>query len=447
MELGQTYRLVIEGYDMNGFGVGHLDNRVVFVEGAMKGEDVIVKIINIHKKYAFAEVVKILTKSEFRCEAICPYFGECGGCDLMHMPYEIEKEIKENKVKNTLKLTDDVKFNPIIQNDNILGYRNKVMVPFQRTIDDEVICGFYAKKSHCIIPMDKCVISNDIANNIIHLIKRYLNVFHVSIYDEVTHSGLFREVMIRNTKNNDFMVVLVVTKDYSFKGLIDLLTNEFPQIKSIYLNINSKQTNVVLSNEFKLVYGDSVIFEDILGLKFQVSASSFMQVNHDQCQKLYTEAFKMADLTKDMNVIDAYCGMGSITLNIAKRVKHVTGIEVVDQAIINANENKKINNIENASFICGKCEDEIQRLATKEKIDVIFVDPPRKGCDEAFLDTVIKMQIPKIIYISCNVATLQRDVEILKKNGYKLEEVTPCDLFSRNSHVECVVSLTKKLDN
>ena len=444
MDVNKTYKLQIEDYDMNGFGISHLDNKVIFVEGAMKDEEVIAKITNIHKKYAFAEAVRILTKSELRIDPICPYFNECGGCDLMHMPYEIEKQIKEKKVKNTLRLTDSVKFNPIISNDNILGYRNKVMVPFLRTVDDEVVYGFYAKKSHFIIPMDKCLISNDIANNIIHLINRYLNVFHISIYDELTNTGLFREVMIRNTKNNDFMVVLVVTKDYNFKGLIDLLTSEFPQIKSIYLNINSKQTNVVLSNEFKLIYGDSVIIENILGLKFQVSASSFMQVNHDQCEKLYTEAFRLANLNENMNVIDAYCGMGSITLNIAKRVKHVTGIEVVESAIINANENKKINNIDNADFICGKCEDEILHLASQKQIDAIFVDPPRKGCDITFIDTVIKMQIPKIVYISCNVATLQRDVEILKKNGYELKEVTPCDLFSRNSHIETVALLSLK---
>ena len=197
---------------------------------------------------------------------------------------------------------------------------------------------------------------------------------------------------------------------------------------------------------FKLLYGNPVIIEDILGLKFQVSPSSFMQVNHKQCEALYSEALRMANITKNMNVIDAYCGMGSITLNIAKNANKVYGIEIVEQAIKNANENKLLNNISNAEFICGKCEDEITKLVNKEKIDVIVFDPPRKGCDPKFLDTVIKMAIPKIVYISCNIATAKRDIDILEKNGYQLKEVTPVDLFSRTSHVEVVTMLELKTD-
>ena len=250
--------------------------------------------------------------------------------------------------------------------------------------------------------------------------------------------------MVRNSSLGEIMVVLIVTKKYDFSNLINYLKDEFPAIKSIYLNINDKNTNVILTDEYELLYGKEYIIEDVLGLKFEVNFRSFLQVNHDMMEILYKKAFDLADLKKSDNVIDAYCGIGTITLNLAKRCNKVYGIEIVEQAIENANYNKKLNNIDNVEFILGKCEEEIQKLVNKEKIDVIFFDPPRKGCAKEFLDTVIKMKIPKIIYISCNIATCQRDIEILTNNGYKLEEVTPVDMFARTEHVACVAHLTRK---
>ncbi len=446
MEVGKTYKVKIEGYDVNGYGVAHIDNKVVFVEGACKDEVVIAKITSPHKKYAFAVCERILEQSNDRITPACPYFELCGGCDLMHIDYNVEKQIKENKVKQTLKAFKDAKYNNIISNDKIHGYRNKVMIPFTIDEDGDTLYGFYEKNSHDIISIDKCLISDDKTNDIMRFICRYLSIFHISIYDETTHTGLFKEVMIRHTALNEYMVVLITTKDYDFTNLVNYLNNEFPEIKSIYLNINSVKTNVVLSNEFKLLSGNKTIIEEILGLKFNVSPSSFMQVNHDQCENLYSEALRMAKLNKNMNVIDAYCGMGSITLNIAKDVNHVYGIEIVDAAIQNANTNKELNNISNATFISGKCEDEIKKLVNKEKIDVIFFDPPRKGCDIEFLKTVIEMKIPTIVYISCNVATQARDLKILEDNGYEVLEVTACDLFPRTSHVEVVTMLELKTD-
>ena len=443
MELNETFKVKIDSYDINGYGVCHIDKKIVFVEGAMEGETVIIKITDIHSKFCFSKTIKILEKSEHRIESLCPYSKYCGGCDLLYMDYETECKIKENRVRQILR-----KFkyqeNPIIKNDNLYGYRNKIMVPFRKDEEGDVIYGFYEKMTHNVISMDKCIISKDKSNEILHYIARYLSIFNVSIYDEDKNNGLFKEVMIRNTATNEYMVVLVTTADYDFSNLVNYLNKDFPEIKSIYLNINSKLTNVVLSNEYKLLYGNETITEDILGLKFNVSPASFMQVNHDNCEKLYSEAIKLANLNKDMNVIDAYCGMGSITLNIAKQVKHVYGIEVVDAAIVNANNNKLLNNINNADFICGKCEDEIKKLVSKEKIDCIFFDPPRKGCEKSFLDTVISMNIPRIVYISCNISTAARDIEILEKGGYKLESATPVDLFSKTSHVETVCMLSLK---
>ena len=443
MKLDETFKVKIDSFDINGYGVCHIDKKIVFVEGAMEGEEVIIKITGIHSNFCFAETIKILSKSEHRIESKCPYSSLCGGCDLLHMDYETECQIKENKIRQTLRKFEYNQM-PIIKNDITFGYRNKIMVPFRKDEEGDVIYGFYEKMTHNVISMDKCIISNNKANEILAFIARYLSIFNISIYDEQNDKGLFKEVMIRNTSLNEYMVVLVVTKDYDFSNLIEYLNKEFSEIKSIWLNINSKLTNVVLSNDYKLLYGNEVITEDILGLKFNVSAASFMQVNHDNCEKLYSEAIKLADLNSNMNVIDAYCGMGSITLNIAKYVKHVYGIEVVEAAINNANNNKKLNNINNVDFICGKCEDEIKKLVSKEKIDCIFFDPPRKGCEKSFLDTVISMKIPKIIYISCNIATAARDIDILEKAGYKLISATPCDLFSKTSHVESVLLLNRK---
>jgi 23S rRNA (uracil1939-C5)-methyltransferase len=447
MKLNDEYKVKIESFDMNGLGVCHLDNKVVFVENAMEGEEAIIEITSIHSKYIFSKAKKILKKSEHRILDLEKTNELSGEADLIHVDYETELKIKENKVKNTIKTKSNYKLNPIIKSDNPYNYRNKVMVPFGEIKEDDerdVIYGFYAKKSHNIIPIENDILTNEISSQILYLIQRYLELFNVSIYNETTQKGIFREVMIRNTINNDFMVVLVTTVNHDFQRLIEMLTLEFKEIKSIYLNINSKNTNVVLSDDFRLLYGTPTIKENILGLDFEVYPASFMQVNHNQCEKLYSEALRMADLKNDMNVIDAYCGIGSIRLNIAKNVNHVYGIEIVEDAITNANNNKKINNIENATFICGPCEKEIKKLANLNNIDIVFFDPPRKGCDIEFLNTIIEMKIPSIIYISCNVATLARDIKILEENGYELKEVTPADLFSKTSHVESISLLVRK---
>ena len=435
--------VLIESYDSNGYGVTHVNKKVIFIPGALKDEVVKVKLISEHKKYSFGEIIKIIKKSDKRVEPLCPYAKYCGGCDFFHMPYDVEAQIKEDSVKMTIRDLKDFKFEPIIKASNYLGYRNKVMIPFCKDEEDDILYGFYEKNSHKIVSIDKCLISDDLTNEITHFIERYLSIFHISIYNEDKHEGLFKELMIRHTKTGEYMVVLVLTRDYDFTDLKDKLVEYYPAIKSIYLNINEVKTNVVLSNNFKLIYGKETILEDILGLKFEVHPSSFLQINHDQCEKLYSKALELANLNSNMNVIDAYCGIGTITLNIAKKVKSVLGIEIVEDAINNANKNKELNNISNASFICGKCEDVIKDVSNKIKYDVIFFDPPRKGCDQSFLDTVIKMQIEKIVYISCNPATMARDIKILINNGYKLDTVVPVDQFPRTNNIETVCLLSK----
>lgn len=444
MEVGKLIKLEIEDYDMNGLGVSHIDGIVVFVSKALKGEIVLAKLTYLHKKYAFATATKILTPSMDRILSPCPYSEGCGGCDLLHIKYNVECLIKENKVKNAFRLLNQdnaIQFNSIIKNKYILGYRNKIMLPFGYDEDDNVIYGFYEKLTHSIISIDKCEISNHYVNDVVEFIRRFVSVMHIKVYDEETHTGIFRGVMVRNNYQNEMMVVLITTQYYDFSELLKYIESDFPFVKSMFICVNPNRSNVMMSGDLIHIYKDDTIIEDILGLKFSVSATSFMQVNHYVCEKMYSEAFRMADLTKDMNVIDAYCGMGSITLNIAKQVKHVYGIEIVEDAILNANHNKEMNHISNVTFICGACEDEIKKLAHRNKIDCIFFDPPRKGCEQSFLDTVIEMSIPKIIYISCNIATAVRDITYLSKKNYKVIEVTPCDLFSKTSHVESICSL------
>ncbi|MDE6661622.1 MAG: 23S rRNA (uracil(1939)-C(5))-methyltransferase RlmD, partial [Anaeroplasmataceae bacterium] len=446
MEEGKIVRLEIEGYDMNGLGVAKLDGLVIFVSKALKGEVVMAELTNVHKKFAFAKAVKIITPSLERILSPCPYEEGCGGCDLLHMKYKTECKVKEDKVINAfakINKENTIQFNPIIKNKNIFGYRNKVMMPFGYDEDDNVIYGFYEKLSHSLVSIDHCEISNHYVNEVVEFIRKFVSVMHIKVYNEETHTGIFRGVMVRNNYKNEMMVVLITTKYYDFSRLIEYIDEGFPLVKSMYININPNKTNVMLSNEYIHIYKDKTLIEDILGLKFSVSAGSFMQVNHDACEKLYQEALRMAKLTKDMNVIDAYCGMGSITLNIAKQVNHVYGIEIVEDAIINANYNKELNNISNATFICGPCEEEIKKLTHLNQIDCIFFDPPRKGCEQSFLDTVIEMKIPKIIYISCNIATAVRDIEYLQKHNYIVLETTPCDLFSKTSHTEVISSLVR----
>lgn len=444
MEEGKIVKLNIEDYDMNGLGVARLNGIVIFVSKALKGEVVMALLTSVHRKYAFAKAVKIITPSLERIMSPCPYEEGCGGCDLLHMQYKTECKVKENKIKNAFhKINKEnmIQFNPILKNKNIFGYRNKVMLPFGYDEDDNVIYGFYEKLSHRIVSIDRCEISNHYVNEVVEFIRKFVSVMHIKVYNEETHTGIFRGVMVRNNYKNEMMVVLITTKPYDFSRLVEYIEKDYPLVKSMYMNINPNQTNVMLSDEYIHIYKDKTLIEDILGLKFSVSAASFMQVNHDACENLYLEAFRMAKLTKNMNVIDAYCGMGSITLNIAKQVNHVYGIEIVEDAITNANYNKELNHITNATFICGACEEEIKKLTNVNKIDCIFFDPPRKGCDQKFLDTVIEMQIPRIIYISCNIATAVRDIEYLQKGNYIVIETTPCDLFSKTSHIESVTTL------
>lgn len=445
MELGQTIQLKIEEFDVEGKGVSHYLGKTIFVLGAIKGEEVVAKIEAISRNVVFAKTIKVINQSEDRITPICEHYENCGGCDLMHINYETELKVKRLKVIKTLKKIANLSpiVNETILANTTLNYRNKSIVPFQEE-NDEIVYGFYEKRTHKVIRRKECSIEPEFVKDILEAVATYCRNKNITMYNESKHSGILRNVMTRVTALNEKMVVIVATiNDSRFTDLAQILQKKH-KINSVYLNVNNKKTNVVLTEEYYFLAGEKTITEKILGLPFKVSPQTFLQVNHAQCEKLYLTALSYAGLTGNENVIDAYCGMGSITLNLAKKAKHVYGIEIVESAIRDANKNKENNDIENVTFICGKCEDEIKKLVDRTSIDLIVFDPPRKGCDLSFLNTVIEMKIPKIVYISCNIASAARDVRVLVEAGYEIKEVTPVDLFPRTAHVESVCLLSLK---
>ncbi len=447
MNVDDILELEIDDFDLEGLGIAHCDEKPVFIDNAIPGEICRCKVLRITKNLCFAKNINIIKESEYREKNICPYYSSCGGCNIMHMKYMYQLKFKQELTRRTLRkiIGQDIVVNECVLNPNPYGYRNKIIVPFKK-INGEIISGFYEEKSHKIVPSNGCMIEPSCATNIINEIKELLNKYGVDIYDEETGKGIFRNVMLRVSYDMKIMVVLVATKMINaFNYIREELTKKYQDIVSVYLNINDKKTNVVLQNEYILLAKEKYLTENINGLMFKVHPNSFLQINHVQCERLYAKAISLASITKDDVVIDAYCGIGSISLNVAKYAKFVYGIEVVKEAVDNALENMKLNNISNADFICGKCEDVIMKLVKNKKIDVMIFDPPRKGCDYKFLDTVIKSKIKRIVYISCKTSTFARDLKILSENGYEIGEVTPFDLFSHSIHVEnvCLLKLKK----
>lgn len=447
MKVNDELIVDIIDYDHLGLGVAKVNNFPIFVPYALVGEKVRIKITRVTENIAESTLLEVLSESRDRNHDICSNYLKCGGCDLMHMSYKSQLEFKRRSVENTLHRIGniDIKVNDCVANPNPLHYRNKIIVPLGLDKEGHVISGFYEAKSHNIIKNNSCLIEHEHAQEIISYIKELIEKNHLTIYNESTNSGLFRNIMLRVNYKGEYMVVFIVKKNQPILVNMGLeLIKKFPFIKSIYACVNKEKTNVILKGEFIHLLLDKYLVEDINGLKFIVHPNSFLQVNHDQCENLYNKVLSYIPLDKSKNIIDAYCGVGSITLNLASRAKHVYGIEIVKEAVDNANYNKELNHIDNVDFICGKCEDKIIELAKLKDIDYIVVDPARKGCDQKFLDTVIKMNIKNIIYVSCLPQSLARDAKYLEEFGYKVVEDTPFDMFSQSGHVENVCLIVKK---
>ena len=437
--------LEITDMDYEGLGIAHYDEYTIFVKDALVGEIVKARIEKVSKRIAFSKAIFHIKRSPSRIIPPCKYYAKCGGCNMMHMSYEEEIEMKKNFFINTIsKMVKNPPIECVIKSDNPYNYRNKIQLPVGYN-DDSFIVGFYQERSHNIIPSDECLIENENARKIINEVIELLNESNIYPYDEENHTGDLRHLVLRCNSKNEFMLILVFREN---KPKIHKLVSQIniANVKSIYLNINPNKTNVILGKDFIYAKGDEYLEEELFGNKFNIHPNSFFQVNFNQMQKLYKCAIDLLDAKKTETIIDAYSGIGTITLSIAPYAKKVYGIEVVSEAVENANENKLRNNVTNAEFILGKCEEEIMNLVSKEKIDAILMDPPRKGSDQKFLDTVINAKIDKIVYISCGPAALARDLKYLVENGYELKKIVLVDMFSRTTNIESVSLLTRIID-
>ncbi|MFI3329404.1 MAG: 23S rRNA (uracil(1939)-C(5))-methyltransferase RlmD [bacterium] len=442
MKKNDLINIKIDGIDYLGNGIAHHDGQTIICKEAILYEEIETLILKTNKNITFSKINKITKPSKYRIEPVCPYYKLCGGCNLLHVDYKYQIEMKKQMVETTLnKMVKGIKVNSIISSDNTFNYRNKIQVPIGYK-DNTFIKGFYRENSHEIIPSDNCLIEPSVSKEVFDKLLPLLKIHNVLPYNEEDNTGELRHVLLRTNTKDDVMIVFVSRVNITNK--INNILNDLDfNFKSVYLNINDKKTNVVLGKEFIHLKNELFIEEEINDIKFNIHPNSFFQVNHAQMVKLYNKGIEMLGLNKDDVVIDAYCGLGSITLNLAKKCKHVYGIEVVKEAIDNANNSKSINNINNVDFLLGKCEDVITDLVNNKTINAIVVDPPRKGCDEYFLETIVKNKINKILYISCNPSSLARDLKYLNE-FYNIEEVHLVDMFSHSHHTESLVKMTLK---
>lgn len=432
-------------YGADGEGIAKIDGYTIFVIGAMKNEKCKIHITKVLKTHAFAKIIEIIQKSENRIEPDCKTYKRCGGCQLRHIKYEETLKIKQEKVQNLVdkminsRLENKIVVNNTIGMENPLYYRNKAIFPI--SANGEV--GIYAERSHDVIPIDECKIQTTKAQEIA---KYILKNWNSSIYDEKTGKGLLRNIMIREGfETGEIMLVLVQNGEKNTLSVEDI-TSKFPEIKTIVINVNTKNTNVVLSNENIIIYGNGYILDKLGDYTFKISPNSFYQVNPVQTEKLYNLAINEAKLNKNDILCDLYCGIGTIGIFASKFVKKVYGIEIVDQAIKDAKENAKINNIDNVEFIAGDVETVFDKLLKENvKPDVIIVDPPRKGLDDTTIENLNKLKLNRLVYVSCNPATLMRDLQKLME-VYEIKSITPTDCFCYTSHVECVAVLELKQD-
>ena len=468
----------IEDIGTEGEGIGKLEGFTLFVKDAVMGDVVEARLVKVKKNYAYARLEKVLTSSPLRVKPVCPYHKQCGGCQIQAMSYEAQLQFKENKVKNNLvriggfdQLFIESVMEPVVGMEQPWHYRNKAQFPVGTDKDGRIITGFYAGRTHSIIANTDCALGVEENEPILQKVLAYMQNEKVSAYDETTGQGLVRHILIRKGfTSGEIMVCLVINgKSLPKEDRLVSTLREIPGMTSIWLNYNTKNTNVIMGTEGRVLWGQNTITDVIhrrsieeinsgkdclrydskenapQGITFAISPLSFYQVNPIQTEKLYSLALEYAGLTGEETVWDLYCGIGTISLFMAQCAKEVHGVEIVPHAIEDARKNAERNHIENATFYVGKAEEVLPRLYEEEHIfaDVICVDPPRKGCDEACLNTIIKMAPKRIVYVSCDSATLARDLKYLCENGYEIRKVRAVDQFGQTVHVETVCLLSK----
>ena len=450
MQKDDLIRVTIEDLSSDGLGVGHSDGMAFFIKDTVIGDEVEAKIMKMKKTYGYARMTKLLVPSPDRIEACCPVARQCGGCQIQSMSYPAQLRFKENKVRNNLMRIgkfENPPMEPIIGMDTPFRYRNKAQFPIGYSRDGRRIAGFYAGRTHAIIECEDCLLGAEVNQEILETVLSHMEQFQIEPYEEQTGKGLLRHVMTRvGHSTGEIMVCLIVngTKLPHEEALITALTR-IPGMASITLNTNTEKTNVIMGRKQRLLWGRPYIEDTIGAVRFRISPLSFFQVNPLQTEKLYGKALEYAGLTGEETVWDLYCGIGTISLFLAQRAKKVCGVEIVPAAIEDARKNAALNGFTNAEFFVGKAEEVLPEKYKTEGItaDVIVVDPPRKGCEESVLTTMIQMQPKRIVYVSCDSATLARDLKYLCENGYTLQKCCPIDMFGNSVHVETVVLLSK----
>ena len=443
--------LEIEDCGIDGEGIGKADGFTVFVKDAVIGDTVTAKIIKAKKNYGYGRLMEVLKPSPYRVEPKCEFSRQCGGCQLQALSYDQQLVFKTNKVKGHLERIGgftDIPMEPIIGMDELFHYRNKAQFPVGRNKEGKIVTGFYAGRTHNIIENRDCALGVAENKEVLDRVIAHMEKYGIEPYNEATGKGLVRHVLIRYgyfTKEVMVCLILNGNKIPKEEQLVKSLC-EIPGMTSITINVNKKHSNVILGEEIRLLWGQEYITDRIGDISYQISPLSFYQVNPMQTQKLYAKALEYADLHGEETVWDLYCGIGTISLFLAQKAKFVRGVEIVPAAIENAKENAKLNGLENTEFFVGKAEEVLPREYKKNGVyaDVIVVDPPRKGCDETLLETMVEMNPDRIVYVSCDSATLARDLKYLCERGYELRKVCPVDQFGMTVHVETVVLLSQQ---
>ena len=447
----QIYEAVICDYTAEGLGVAKIEGCAVFIPNAVVGERVLVRIEKAQKTWAAGKMTEILEKSPHRVNRECPVAKLCGGCDFWHMDYEEESRLKAERVRQALNRIggENLDAMPILSAPTCHGYRNKAQYPVSSR-KGRLFAGFFKAGTHEVIENDRCLILPPEADQVKNIVIDHGNRFHVSAYDETAHQGLLRHIYVRRGAVSRQVLVCLAVNGRKYPHVPELIEalKAVPGFETLVLSVNTKKGNAVLGDEFITLYGPGYIEDTLCGLTFRLSPRSFYQVNHHQAQRLYDAAISLAGITKEDTVLDLYCGVGTITLAMAKAAGKVIGVEVIPQAVEDARENAKRNGIENAEFFCGDAGQAALILEKQgTRADVVVVDPPRKGLNADAIEALSRFSPRRIVYVSCDPATLARDVALLKERGYTLQSATAADLFPRCAHVESVVCLGREKGN
>jgi 23S rRNA (uracil1939-C5)-methyltransferase len=444
---GQIISLTIHGLGSSGEGVGYAPNGyTVFVDGVLPGEEIEARLFECHKRYARAHLLSISTPSPHRTTPTCPLFGKCGGCQLMHLAYPQQLEMKRQRIVDALQRIgkfDDCEVSPCLPSPSPLAYRNKIQLPVKKE-NKGITFGLYSRSSHDLVEVDNCQIHCSLGEEIYREVRAIIKRSPITAYESSTGKGELRHLLIKSAVNTQEALVILVTNHETSLHLPTIakeIMSRNSAIKGVVHNIQQMRNNVILGNVYKVLEGVGYIHERLSDLTFKISSASFFQVNPHQAEHLYTKALEYAELGFQETVLDAYCGVGTLSLFFAKCAKQVIGVECVPEAIQDAQENARLNHIDNASFVCASSETFIASLAA---VDVVLLNPPRKGCAPSLLEEIARLSPKTVIYISCDPATLARDLSHLCRLGYKITAVQPYDMFPQTAHVECIVKLELK---